>query len=227
MKETHLIALVLLIISVFTPAVAQTDYTNQMTPDGSINQYPSRKNAADSLGTDKEIPQGIKVWTVDSHFGDIKAAEVDTVSHMFMNSIFTTGLRGEYNSTGNLGAPRQNRIFIDRAHDDQFIFTQPYDYFVTPVSTFHFTNTLSPFTNLTYNNAGNRTNGEDHLTAKFGVNAGKKIGAGFNFDYIYGRGYYSSQSTSHFKYTMYASYIGDRYQAHLLMSTSNQKVTEN
>lgn len=227
MKETHLIALVLLIISVFTPAVAQTDYTNQMTPDGSINQYPSRKNAADSLGTDKEIPQGIKVWTVDSHFGDTKAAEVDTVSHMFMNSIFTTGLRGEYNSTGNLGAPRQNRIFIDRAHDGQFIFTQPYDYFVTPVSTFHFTNTLSPFTNLTYNNAGNRTNGEDHLTAKFGINAGKKIGTGFNFDYIYGRGYYSSQSTSHFKYTMYASYIGDRYQAHLLMSTINQKVTEN
>lgn len=227
MKETHLIALVLLIISVFTPAVAQTDYTNQMTPDGSINQYPSRKNAADSLGTDKEIPQGIKVWTVDSHFGDIKAAKVDTVSHMFMNSIFTTGLRGEYNSTGNLGAPRQTRIFIDRAHDDQFFFTQPYDYFVTPVSTFHFTNTLSPFTNLTYNNAGNRTNGEDHLTAKFGVNAGKKIGAGFNFDYIYGRGYYSSQSTSHFKYAMYASYIGDRYQAHLLMSTINQKVTEN
>ena len=59
------------------------------------------------------------------------------------------------------------------------------------------------------------------------MNAGKKIGAGFNFDYIYGRGYYSSQSTSHFKYTMYASYIGDRYQAHLLMSTINQKVTEN
>ena len=117
MKETHLIALVLLIISVFTPAVAQTDYTNQMTPDGSINQYPSQKNAADSLGTDKEIPRGIRVWTVDSHFGDIKAAEVDTVSHMFMNSIFTTGMRGEYNSTGNLGAPRQNRIFIDRAHD--------------------------------------------------------------------------------------------------------------
>ena len=95
------------------------------------------------------------------------------------------------------------------------------------MSTFHFTNTLSPFTNLTYNTAGNRTNGEDHFTAKFGVNAGKRLGVGFNFDYIYGRGYYQNQSTSHFNYTMYGSYLGDRYQAHLLFSTNHQKVTEN
>ena len=146
---------------------------------------------------------------------------------MFTNTIFTTGLRGEYNTTGNLGAPRTNRIFIDRTEDGQFIFTQPYDFFLTPVDQFHFTNTLSPFTNISFNTAGSRTAGEDHFTAKFGVNAGKRIGVGFKFDYIYGRGYYANQSTSHFNYTMYGSYMGDRYQAHLLMSTNHQKVTEN
>ena len=226
MKERNIITLALLLIFAVMPANAQDEY-NQINPDGSINQYSTQKNRVDSLGTDKEIPKGIRVWTIDERFGDIKAAQVDTLSHMFMNSIFTTGLRGEYNTTGNLGAPRQNRIFIDRQQNEQFLFTQPYDYFVTSPNVFHFTNTLSPFTNLTYNNAGNRTNGEDHLTAKFGVNAGKKIGVGFNFDYIYGRGYYNSQSTSHFKYVMYGSYIGDHYQAHLLLSTINQKVTEN
>ncbi|MDY5491091.1 MAG: putative porin, partial [Prevotella sp.] len=41
------------------------------------------------------------------------------------------------------------------------------------------------------------------------------------------RGYYQNQSTSHFNYTMYGSYLGDRYQAHLLFSTNHQKVTEN
>ena len=187
----------------------------------------SRSAQSDSLGSDKVIPVGIRVWTVDTRFGDRTPAVVDTASHMFPNTIFTSGLRGEYNTTGNLGAPRINRIFIDRAQTDQFIFTQPYDYVVTPVSQFHFTNTLSPFTNLRYNTAGDRTNGEDHLTAKFGVNAGRKIGVGFLFDYIYGRGYYSSQSTSHFNYSMYGSYIGDKYQAHLLFSTLHQKVTEN
>ena len=221
------------VAAMLVPASVAAQFDNNQfdqfgqTTDGMGNQRLNGRHAADSLGTDKEIPRGLKVWTVDSRFGDRRAATVDTVSHMFPNTIFTTGMRGEYNTTGNLGAPRINRIFIDRQQPGQFIFTQPYDYVVQAVDEFHFTNTLSPFTNLSYNNAGNRTNGEDHFTAKFGVNAGKRIGVGFNVDYIYGRGYYSSQSTSHFKYLMYGSYIGDRYQAHLIYSTINQKVTEN
>lgn len=228
------LAVALLLTAAASNAVAQIDNRNgnqfdqfnQMSPDGNINQRSSR-NMADSLGTDKEIPKGIKVWTVDQRFGDRRQAELDTMSYMYPNTIFTTGLRGEYNTTGNLGAPRINRIFINRAEADQFLFTQPYDYIVSPIDQFHFTNTLSPFTNLDYNTAGNRTNGEDHFKAKFAVNAGKRLGVGFNVDYLYGRGFYSSQSTSHFKYLMYGSYIGDRYQAHLIFSTITQKVTEN
>lgn len=206
--------------------VGNYDNYNEMDDNGNYRQRSSRQNV-DSLGTDKEIPKGLKVWTIDSKFGDIRKAEPDTLSHMYMNSIFTTGKYGEYNTLGNVGSPRISRIFIDRNEEGQFIFTHPYDFFVKPIDTFHFTNTLSPFTNLSYNTCGNRTDGEDHLTAKFGVNSGKRLGVGFNFDYIYGRGFYQNQSTSHFNYTMYGSYLGDRYQAHLLMSTNHQKVAEN
>ena len=202
------------------------DNYNQIDAEGNMTSR-NKTNRKDSLKNEKEIPEGIKVWTIDSRFGDRKAAVPDTLSHMFMNTVFTTGLRGEYNTTGNLGAPRINRIFTDRQNEGQFIFTQPFDFFITPIGQFHFTNTLSPFTNITYNTAGNRLNGEDHLTTKFGVNAGKKLGVGFKFDYLYGRGYYQDQSTAHFNYTMYGSYIGDHYQAHLLLSTNHQKVTEN
>lgn len=202
------------------------DNYNQIDVEGNMTSR-NKTNRKDSLKNEKEIPEGIKVWTIDSRFGDRKAAVPDTLSHMFMNTVFTTGLRGEYNTTGNLGAPRINRIFTDRKNEGQFIFTQPFDFFITPIGQFHFTNTLSPFTNITYNTAGNRLNGEDHLTTKFGVNAGKKLGVGFKFDYLYGRGYYQDQSTAHFNYTMYGSYIGDHYQAHLLLSTNHQKVTEN
>ena len=201
------------------------DY-NSMGPDGVVNNQRNRQGA-DSLGTDKEIPEGIHVWTVDPRFGDRVEAKPDTASHMFMNSIFTTGMRSEYNSTGNLGAPRQARLFIDRMENNNFIFVNPYDYVVTPVEKFQFTNTLSPLTNISYNNCGNRTNGEDHFKTKFAVNAGKRLGIGFLIDYIYGRGYYNAQSTSHFKAALYGSYIGERYQAHLLFNTLHEKVTEN
>lgn len=214
-------------VSISLSAQIDNNQFDQINRDVMLDNSTPRKVNPDSLGSDKEIPKGIKVWTVDKRFGDIVHSTPDTLSHMFMNSIFTTGLRGEFNTTGNLGAPRINRIFIDRSLDGNFIFTNPYDFFVTDVSKFHFTNTLSPFTNLTFNTCGDRLTGEDHFTAKFGVNAGKRLGFGFNFDYIYGRGYYSSQSTSHFNYTMYGSYLGDQYQAHLLMSTNHQKVTEN
>ena len=229
--KKFLFALLLMLLAV-VPATAQVrsglaDNYNSMNANGDITTANQRRERADSASSHKEIPRGIYVWTVDPRFGDRRPAQLDTLSHMYMNTLFTTGLRGEYNTTGNLGSPRQARVFIDRGQGSQFLFTDPYDYFITPVQDFHFTNTLSPFTNLTYNTCGDRTNGEDHFTAKFGVNAGKRIGVGFKFDYLYGRGYYDSQSTSHFDYTMYGSYIGDRYQAHLLMSTNHQKVTEN
>ena len=225
--------LAILVLSATLTASAQIDDNynpsdngfNQMDEDGRVSR---RGNGTDSLGSDKEIPKGIYVWTVDRRFGDRRSAEPDTLSHMFMNTIFTSGLRGEYNTTGNLGAPREARIFIDRPQNrEEFIFIRPFSYFITQPDEWHFTNTLSPFTNLSYNNCGNRTNGEDHFTAKFGVNAGKRIGVGFKFDYLYGRGYYNSQSTSLFDYTLYGSYLGDRYEAHLLASTNHQKMAEN
>ena len=217
----------LLICAATIPVAAQTDF-NSLNEDGDFRPASSRNLSPDSLGSNQEIPKGIKVWTVDEKFGDRQEATVDTLQHMYMNTTFTEGLRGEYNTLGNMGSPRIGRIFIDRRNTQgNFIFTEPYSYVNTPVSDFHFTNTYSPFTNITLNSCGDRTNGEDDFRAFFAVNANKQLGAGFKFDYKYGRGYYNAQSTSHFKYTMWASYLGDRYQAHFLFSTLHQKVTEN
>ncbi len=184
------------------------------------------KNRNDSVGN-KEIPKGIYVWTVDRKFGDMTPAVVDTMQHLFMNAGFNTGLYGEYNTTGNNYTARQNRIVIDRPLTEQFMFTQPYSYVMKQPDQWHFTNTLSPITNLTYDNCGNKTNGEDHIEAKFAVNANKRLGFGFDINYAYARGYYANQSASHFSTTLYGSYLGDRYQAHALFSTYHQKVTEN
>lgn len=216
----------LLFCAATLPVAAQNDFN--YNEDSQFRPQTNRKVNTDSLGSDKEIPKGIRVWTVDERFGDTKAAVVDTLQHMYMNSTFTEGLRGEYNTLGNMGTARLNRIFIDRRNTQgNFIFTEPYDYIVNPVSDFHFTNTYSPIINITLNSCGDKVTGEDDFKAMFAVNANKRLGAGFRFDYKYGRGYYNAQSTSHFKYTMWASYLGDRYQAHFLFSTNHEKMTEN
>lgn len=186
---------------------------------------------ARSKGKEKEEktvePRGMYVWTVDPLFGDRIPQRRDTLQHLFMNSVFTSGMHGEYNTTGNLGAPRQNRIFMDRSHIPAFIFTDNLDFFLTPVSELRFTNTLSPITNLNFYSCGDRTDGEDYLKALFAANVNKRLGFGMKFNYMYGRGYYASQSTALFDYTLWTSYLGERYQAHFAFSTDHMKNTEN
>ena len=199
---------------------------NQITPDGDITTS-NNKAKKDSLGSKNEAPRGFWAWTVDKRFGDRFKTEPDTLQHLYMNSIFTEGKYGQFNTLGNLGSPRLNRIFADRQEPQQFMFTQPYDFFITEVDQYRFINTLSPITNITFQECGDKNYGEDHFKAKFAVSAGKRISAGFNFNYVYGRGYYQNQSTAHFNYTMFGAYLGDRYEAQLLMSTNHQKTAEN
>ncbi|MCM1079303.1 MAG: putative porin [Bacteroidales bacterium] len=191
-------------------------------PDGTI-----LSGRRDSTNQHKKIPKGLYVWTVDNVSGDIYHAHPDTTSYLRMNHVFASGIHGEYQTLGNNGSPRISRIFIDRNEDEEFLFTHGWSQVIVQPQDFHFTNTLSPITNFEYNQCGNKTNGEDHLKSLFAVNAGKKLGLGFKFDYLYARGYYQNQSTSHFDYTMWGSYHDDRYQAHLLMSTNHHKQAEN
>ena len=204
---------------------------NQIDETGNITQRNDNNRNFNPHNNDttqnKEIPKGIYVWTVDRKFGDIKPAAVDTVPHLYMNTTLNTGIYGEYQTTGNNYTARQSRIYIDRNDPQQFIFTEPYSYVYKAPDQLHFTNTLSPITNISYDNCGNKTDGEDHLDAKFAVNAGKRTGLGFDINYAYARGYFSEQAVSHFGATVYASYLGDKYNMHTMFSNYHQKATEN
>ena len=197
-------------------------YNADGTTNGNFN--PNRR---DSLGSNKEIPKGVWAWTVDRRFGDITPCELDTMPHLYQNSIYNTGLYGEYNSLGSNYTTRLSRIFIDRRSLSEFYFVDGYDYMRKEPNQFHFLNTLSPYTNISYDNCGNKQDGEDHIDAKFAVNANKRLGFGFDLDYYYARGYYQNQSQSHFRASLFGSYRGDRYQMHILASAYQHKATEN
>lgn len=215
--------------------LTQAQVYNEMDASGNITQYGTNDthsgnfnpNRRDSVKNDKEVPKGVWAWTVDRRFGDITPAELDTMPHLYQNSIYSTGRYGEYNTLGNNYTPRLSRIFIDRPKISRFFFVDSYDYTRKEPDTFHFLNTLSPYTNISYDNCGNKQDGEDHIDAKFAVNANKRLGFGFDLDYHYGRGYYQNQNVSHFRATLFSSYRGDRYQMHLLATSYQHKANEN
>ncbi len=192
------------------------------TPRGSSGKTGARDTTAQ-----KQIPRGMTVWTVDELTGATQKAVPDTTSYLRMNHVYASGVYGEYNTLGNNGTPRYNRIFTDRNQPYDFLFANVQTQMLVAPGDFHFTNTLSPITNLAYNECGNKVNGEDRLKAMFAVNANKRLGFGFKFDYLYARGYYANQNNSHLNTSVWTSYSGDRYQLHFLFSTNHQKQAEN
>lgn len=192
--------------------------------DGTRNFNPHNN---DTTSKAKIVPKGIYVWTVDRRFGDVVPATVDTLPHLYPQSTMGTGMFGQYNTIGSNNSPRLTRIFTDRRQATQMLFTDTYDQVLKQPDEWHFTNTLSPITNLAYGSCGDKTNGEDLLDARFAVNAGKRTGLGFDLDYRYARGYYQNQNNSHFGATFYVSHLGDRYQLHALLQTYHQKAAEN
>ena len=188
---------------------------------------PFRNNPKDSTSAEVKVPKEFRQWHVDEHSGKVIPVMADTVQFMFQNRHLTEGMNGEYNFLGNMGTPRQTRIFLNRPTTTEFDFLQPYDHFYQRLGDFYFIDTKSPYTNLNYHSAGNRMNGDDRFKAYFSTNAGKKFGIGFLIDYLYARGRYDKQATSLINFSLFSYYKSDRYDYNLLASHYRMKQAEN
>lgn len=193
------------------------------------NKYDRNGNPIDTTAVidASTVPIGLFAWKIDERLGNTLEAPVDTVQHAFQNTNDTGGPTGHYTYLGNLGAPRISHVFFERKETSQFFFTDPYDFTVKRPEDIVYTNTKSPFTNLTYYKQGDGRYGEERFKAYFAVNVNKRLGFGFDIDYTYGRGKYTSQSTALFNGNLFAYYRGDNYDMHFSFINENLKVAEN
>lgn len=186
------------------------------------------KNLKDSTEAEMEtLAPKLYMWKIPEKLGIPYRVPADTLYHHFQNSNLDEGIKGHYNHLGNLGSPRMSRIFYERESRDIPLFMQPFSKFYFTPSDLYFTNSNIPYANVSYFSAGNKVNGEDNLKAYFSVNVNKKLAFGFNIDYLYGRGYYKSQNTAFFNGGVFASYHGDKYQAHFVYNNFMLKMAEN
>lgn len=193
------------------------------------NLYDRNGNPIDTTSVidASTIPIGLSCWKIDRQFGNMTEVPVDTLQHDFQNTNDTGGPTGHYTYLGNLGSPRISHVFFERKDPEQFFFLDPYDFTVIKPEDVVYTNTKSPFTNLTYYKQGGSSDGEERFKAYFAVNANKRLGFGFNIDYVYGRGKYMNQSTALFNGNLFAYYLGDKYNMHFSFINDNLKVAEN
>ena len=173
------------------------------------------------------VPVGLSSWTIDERFGNRIQVPVDTLQFGFQNSNDNGGPTGHFTHLGNLGSPRISHVFFERKETTQEFFTDPYSFSYDTPGTVTYTNTKSPFTNLTYYKLGSGRRAEEQFKAYFAVNVNKRLGFGFDIDYIYGRGQYLNQSTAQFNGNLFTYYHGDKYEMHFNFINNNYKVTEN
>ena len=224
-----LLTYILLFVLGLLAVQAQQPFNTLDNRDRYGNQVdPSTQPDSLDTGTDvQSIPPKLYMWQLSETLGNRAIVPADTLALNFQNTNLVGGMTGEYNFLGNLGSPRLSRIFFNRQDDEPTLFMAPYSsFFVRPDQVF-FTNSNVPYTNLTYYKAGNKINGEERFKSYFSVNVNKRLAFGFNFDYLYGRGYYANQSTSHFNAGLFGSYIGERYQIQAVYNNFFMKMNEN
>lgn len=234
MRKIFFIAIILLICGTISAqnTYQQGQFTRQFGSSASgtdSNLYDRNGNPIDTTSVidASTIPIGLSCWKIDRQFGNMTEVPVDTLQHDFQNTNDTGGPTGHYTYLGNLGSPRISHIFFERKDPEQFFFLDPYDFTVVEPEDVVYTNTKSPFTNLTYYKQGGSSDGEERFKAYFAVNANKRLGFGFNIDYVYGRGKYMNQSTALFNGNLFAYYLGDKYNMHFSFINDNLKVAEN
>lgn len=225
---------IILVLGIGQNLYAQHEMLQAGGQSATFNQHgmvggPGVKNfRPDSTASvNKGIPRDVKMFGIDPTLGTIIPVETDTAIYNFQNLHFADGMNGEYSYLGNMGAPRISRIFFNRKSDGQFVFTDALDYFLTTPSEFLFTDTKSPWSNISYYRAGNKINGEERFKGRFGVNAGKRTGVGFTTDFLYGRGQYDHQATSYFDASLYGYHYQDRYRINFLYSYDKLRLGEN
>lgn len=232
MTRKRLIYILLFLVCQFS-LTAQNLNPNLNTP-GMNNMYdpndPMNPNRDMRDSTDVEIislDPKLYQWHISSELGNIIPTPADTAFLQFQNTNLTEGINGHYNYLGNMGAPRLSRIFFERKAHSSSLFLEPFDDFVKGTQQHYFTNSNIPYTNISYYKTFDKQYGEDRLVPYFSVNVNKRLALGFQFDYLYGRGYYQNQSTSYLKGGLFGSYVDDKYQAHFIYNAYNMKLKEN
>ena len=162
-----------------------------------------------------------------TELGERYAVPMDTNRLNTSNSTLVEGQGVAIAYTGNIGSPSQSRIFSERKEERDFIFADAYDHYIITPQNGYFYDTKIPYSNIQYLRAGGAAKKEELLKILLTNNFGKKINVGWDFDYIYSRGFYNSNGNKIINYRFFGNYLSDRYEAHAHIRNTNIVNTEN
>lgn len=169
----------------------------------------------------------IYAWKISPRLGERVFVIRDTLLESFNQTSLVDGKDVAVAYLGNIGSPAQSKIFFDRPESSRFLFLDAMSYWRKNPEDHLFLNTKKPYSNIYYQTGGPSISSEKRLMAEVSSNFGKKLNLGFDFDYLYSRGFYTNLYNKQLNYDLYGSYIGDRYKMHAYVSNNNFNNSEN
>lgn len=194
------------------------------------NMMASQKEVPDSILNPDSLPisnRRVNAYRLSTLLGEPYEAPMDTFKLNFANTTLV-----EYNSLAvgylaNVGSAAQTKMFFERKEARDFIFADPYEYYITDPQNAEYYNTKIPYTNILYTTEGGGDSKNERLKGTLTMNFGKKINVGGDVDYIYSRGQYKNNGNKLLSYRLFGSYQSDRYGIYGYLSNYNFLTYEN
>lgn len=157
--------------------------------------------------------QNIK-WTIDPFVNSIEIGSIDTLQNGFQIQypFHQKGVGSAY--LGNLGAPSVYLSYFDREQSRDHSFSNPWGVYLRTVATTPFYNVKSPFTQLSYAWAGQKSQQEEDFAVIHAQNYSPQTGFNVNYRSLGTKGVYSWQATNNKTLSLALSHTGKRYTVH-------------
>lgn len=225
------IVFLLLFFAVFPVLKAQDKNTQPLVIEQNIDsiqtkitQFPTSGRIIDTAKI--QVPN-IYAWKITPRLGERVFVPRDSAVLDFHQSMQVDGKGVAIGYLGNVGSPAQSKIFFERPETSRFIFLDGMRFWRKNPEDQYFLNTKMPYSEVKYQSGGGGQSAENRFQSELSMNIGKKLNIGFDFDYIYSRGFYKSLSNKGVSYDFYASYIGDKYKMHAFFHNNNFTNVEN
>ncbi len=193
-----------------------------------VAQRSGSPGSHSSSSSGSKLPeQKVYAWEITSPLGFRVPSTVDTLMHNYYLQAVPNDVSSAWATTGNLGAEGINMIYMDRGRQSPFFFRNALSHWLPTLGNHKFYNSRIPITLLSYNTGGGKEYAQDRLKGTFSGNVNKRLQFGANFDYIYSKGSYTSQSVKNISWGGAASYMGDQYELQAFFNAWNSLNKEN
>lgn len=191
-------------------------------------QFQSLTSATSGATKSKKVKvEPSYAWSISEPLGLHYESTIDTLFLNYHKSFIPSHQSTAWATTGNFGASGQNQIFFQRKPTSDFFFQDAIDSWLPGVATQRYYNTRIPMTIISHNTGGNKYSNQDCTQVLFSGNVDKKLQLGGAIDYIYSKGSYNYQADKNFRWSLFGSYIGDRYEMQTFFNSYNYLGKEN